>query len=244
MTKQTKQTIRRADHGADPFFRMARITAQDAELSYDALGVIAYLLSKSDGWCIQPSDLERCACGRDKTYKILRELIDKGYMDRIIHRDAKGRTEAVEYVLYEKPLPEKPDMDNPDTENTHIRYKREEDTKDIASGKPTRKRQPDSVFDALATHVFEITDVTPQFGGRIGKLRKALLALEPDAEGVRLSGDIATFVRWYKSRYADNVSIPRDPDKFLEHWQAWRSANGMTSFEAALRGMKIEEYRP
>lgn len=239
-----QQTIRRADHGADPFFRMARATAQDTNLSYDALGVIAYLLSKPSDWRVQPPDLERTACKREKIYRILRELIAAGYMERIIHRDAKGRTSEVEYILHElkHPLAENPYTDKPEAEKQHITYKREEHTKDIAPRK--RKRKADPLFDALAAQVFGLTTVTPEFGGRIAKLRKALGALEPDADGGRLATDIPIFVTWYKDEYP-GASVPRDSGKFLEHWQAWRNTrNGMSSFEAALRGMKIEEYKP
>lgn len=235
-----QQTIRRADYTQDPYYRAARATAQDKAISYDALGVMNYLLSKPDNWVIQPDDLERHQCGRNKVYKVLRELMTAGYMQRVMHRDSKGRVIEVEYILHElkRPLSENQEVDYQDVEKRDSTYKREEHKTDIAPHKA------DPLFDALAAQVFGITTVTPEFGGRIAKLRKALGALESDADGGRLASDIPVFVTWYKATYP-GASVPRDSGKFLEHWQAWRdSTNGMSSFEAALRGMKIEEYKP
>lgn len=239
------RNIRRADYTQDPYYRAARATAQDKAISYDALGVMNYLLSKPDNWVIQPDDLERHQCGRNKVYKVLRELMSAGYMQRVMRRDSKGRVIEVEYILHElkRPLSENQEVDYQDVEKRDITYKREEHNRDIAADKPPRKRKTDPLFDALAAQVFGVTTVTPEFGGRIAKLRKALGALEPD-NGGRLATDIPVFVTWYKAAYP-GASVPRDPVKFLEHWQAWRNnANGMSSFEAALRGMKIEEYKP
>ena len=42
---QDDQTIIRADHAVQPYFLQLRATAQDVTLSYDALGLLTYLLS-------------------------------------------------------------------------------------------------------------------------------------------------------------------------------------------------------
>lgn len=120
--------IRRAKHDKEnPYYMAARSTAQDKGISYDALGMLNYILSKPDDWEIQPHDLEREKCGRDKVYIVLKELIKAHYVERVYHRNDKKRIIAVEYIAHEKPvdlLPEKPDMgfpdmEKPDMENPH-----------------------------------------------------------------------------------------------------------------------------
>lgn len=119
------RTPRSSEH---PYFIMARLSAQDETLSWDALGVLTYLLSKPDDWEVRPGDLRK-RCGRDKVYALINELIDARYMKRIELRDSAQRVTSIYYKVYESPLPEKPevvgllpekpDTAEPDTENTH-----------------------------------------------------------------------------------------------------------------------------
>lgn len=85
-----------------------------------------YLLSKPGDWELQPHDLQQ-QCGKNQTYKILNELIDHHYIDRVYHRDSKGRISDVEYFVYSKrtviesaPFPQNQEMDNPEMENRDI----------------------------------------------------------------------------------------------------------------------------
>lgn len=110
--------IRRAQHDTENrYFPMRRDTAQDRNLSYEARGVLSYLLSKPDDWEIMVRDLQQEGCGRDKVYRILKELETHRYLTREQIR-VNGVIQGVEYVLYETPLPEKPDTALPDTANT------------------------------------------------------------------------------------------------------------------------------
>ena len=107
MPQDKPMRIRRASHNAqDKYFMCSRDTAQDKTLSYDALGMLGYLLSKPSDWMVQPSDLIREKCGRDKVYGTLNELIDSRYLERIYIRDKRGKVLSVEYVVYEEPFPE------------------------------------------------------------------------------------------------------------------------------------------
>lgn len=133
-----KGIIRGARGKLNPYFQHARAAAQDRRLSYEARGVHTYLLSKPDDWSIYVSDLADDKCGRDRVYRILKELMQYGYVRRHQQsRDDKGRMSRAEYVVYEipedcdegepqppkAPCPEKPYADNPYTENPtlHIR---------------------------------------------------------------------------------------------------------------------------
>lgn len=80
MSKDNRQTIRRSQHNREhPFFLVSRDTAQEKSLSYEALGMLTYLLSKPQDWRAQIDDLQRHGAGRDKVRRILKELVEAGY---------------------------------------------------------------------------------------------------------------------------------------------------------------------
>lgn len=121
--KQRDITIIRGKHDSDnPYFVASRASAQDEQLTYDARGLLFYLLSKPDDWVIRIDDLRRAGCGRDKVYRIIDELVKAGYMTpRSKRQDDKGRWIWTPHRLYERPYPENPYTDCPYTENTEIK---------------------------------------------------------------------------------------------------------------------------
>jgi hypothetical protein len=130
MTTERRKTIIRVNHSAQPYFMVARSVAQNEAISYEALGLLCYLLSKPNDWEIQPKALAREHCGRDKAYRLIDELLKARHIERTAVKNELGRIMRVEYVVYESPLPEKPDtakpdMDKPDTEKAYITEYRE-----------------------------------------------------------------------------------------------------------------------
>lgn len=121
-------SVIRTTHDKDhPYVMTARGVAQNKAVSYEALGMLNYLLSKPDDWKVDPEDLTRTNCGRDKVYKLLKELKEAGHI-------VQERTEAQhdkppmwgERVVVEQPYPELkdtalnpslPDTAQPDTAN-------------------------------------------------------------------------------------------------------------------------------
>lgn len=152
------RAIKDSEH---PYFVSPRSAPQDRELTWEARGLLWYLLSKPDTWEVQPSDLEQ-QCGRDRVYRILNELIEHRYIERQQIRNSKGRVTEVTYVVHEEPLPENPDTanpepENPGVENTHIRYKEKERDLEIktvaaeAADLPVKKaRKRDPIYDAIS----------------------------------------------------------------------------------------------
>lgn len=114
-------TIKRAPHSQEaPYFLLARDTAQNRQLSYEALGVLTYLLSKPGDWEIRVSDLLRDGCGRDRVYRILNELVAARYLKpRKRYQGDGGKWQWTPYLLYEEPYPEIPDTEKPDTEQPY-----------------------------------------------------------------------------------------------------------------------------
>lgn len=84
--------------------------AQDARLSFEARGMLLYLLSKPDDWEIRVDDLRREGqIGRDKARRILDELLHYGYLVVApMQRDDQGQFAGTRYLVIECPAEAKP----------------------------------------------------------------------------------------------------------------------------------------
>ncbi len=138
-----ENSIIRVQHDADnPFFMMSRATAQD-ELSFEALGVLTYLLSKPTDWEVVPYDIMKHGdIGKDKCMRIFDELEEKRYM--VIERNLKyenGWNAPNRYTIHEVPQSENPSVGNPQVENPPLTYTDTEHKKEkIPSRAATRDR--------------------------------------------------------------------------------------------------------
>lgn len=95
-----EQTIFRIARDREhPFTSVPNALAQDKSLTYEARGLLLYLLSKPDDWVVRMHDLElgERKGGREKVRRIVAELLDAGYLERAVSRDEKGhvRTETL-----------------------------------------------------------------------------------------------------------------------------------------------------
>ncbi len=73
-------------------FSLPRETAQDNRLSWEARGVLVFLLSRPEGWELGVEFLrEQGQGGRDVLRRILRELETYGFVERRKQRDKEGR---------------------------------------------------------------------------------------------------------------------------------------------------------
>ena len=64
---------------------------QKSNLSVEAMGTMGYLMSLPDDWVVHNNHLQKALkLGRDKLRRILKELIDKGYMKRTRLQNEKG----------------------------------------------------------------------------------------------------------------------------------------------------------
>jgi hypothetical protein len=72
----------------------------DERLSWEARGLLSYLLSKPDDWQVRLYDLvRRGPAGEHKVTRILRELQAAGYLRRHRMRRADGRFEWITLVV-------------------------------------------------------------------------------------------------------------------------------------------------
>ena len=102
---EKRKTIIRVNHGNQPYFLVARSVAQNETLSYEALGLLVYLLSKPDDWQVYPETLKRIGTGKSSVYRLIKELRTAGHIQRVVQRDDKKHITKFEYVVYENPLP-------------------------------------------------------------------------------------------------------------------------------------------
>lgn len=136
----TKARIFRAPKGVDrPYFSMRRETAQDQTLTWEARGMLSFFLSLQDGFEITIDDLMQ-QCGRDKAYRIIKELRKAHYIERDRIRKEDGTFTWGDYQVYERPHTEKPDTVEPLPENT-----------EMVSGEPLPEK-PDTENTESNTH--------------------------------------------------------------------------------------------
>ena len=89
-------------NATERYFKMHNVTAQDSSLSWAARGMLAYLLSKSEGWKPSLTDLARQSpAGLDACRTIIAELIDARYVKRVEVRH-KGRIDY-DTTVYDRP---------------------------------------------------------------------------------------------------------------------------------------------
>jgi 1,2-phenylacetyl-CoA epoxidase PaaB subunit len=102
---------------------VSNYTFNDSRLTWEARGVLAYLLTKPDGWVVRRTDLVKQAPnGEYQIRRILKELQSNGYMVREKKRHSSGKFYYVTEV-YEQPLGGYPPAAKPPSEN-HTAYKK------------------------------------------------------------------------------------------------------------------------
>lgn len=73
------------------FFRMPHAAARDAALSFDARGVLSYLISRGSGWRLTTHELRTQGLSRAQISRITNELEDCGYITRHQRRDPQTK---------------------------------------------------------------------------------------------------------------------------------------------------------
>lgn len=112
---------------SDNFAIIPNAVAEDARLSFEARGLLCYLLAKPHNWRVLIADIQAAGeIGRDKAYRLIKELRDTGYIDLDIKRDTSGRIEEQNYIVHDcavldrLPFPENPEQAQPLTEKPEV----------------------------------------------------------------------------------------------------------------------------
>lgn len=123
-------TIVRIVHNKEnPFVQINKAALWDKNLSLEAIGLWARLLSRPDNWQVSVAEIcKSCGSGKDRIYRILRELKANGYAYCMQDTNEKGQFGPTDYFIFEfkataeeiqKMFPHTgfPDTDNPVTGN-------------------------------------------------------------------------------------------------------------------------------
>lgn len=90
---------------------------EDERITWEAKGILAYLLSKPDTWELNASHLIGFGyAGREKIYRVLKELQEAGYASHSRKSDGRVEWEIRDAAQLEKPHAEKQHQANPHTE--------------------------------------------------------------------------------------------------------------------------------
>lgn len=84
------------------FTTLPNETIRDPRLTFEATGLLSFMLSLPDDWEIHKSWLEKQkgGCGRDKLTRIMNELITCGYVVRKPKQDESGKMQGVDWFVY------------------------------------------------------------------------------------------------------------------------------------------------
>lgn len=90
---------------SDNFAIIPNAVAEDTRLSFEARGVLVYLLAKPHNWRVIIGDIQKAGkIGRDKVYRILNELKDAGYVEVKILRE-NNRVVQYDYEVHDLGIP-------------------------------------------------------------------------------------------------------------------------------------------
>jgi hypothetical protein len=96
--------IRVSHDKSNPYVMINKASLEDKNLSWAAIGLLTYLLSKPDNWNVSVKHLieihPKKGGGRDSITKLLNELIENQYARREEVRE-NGRISHYNYVIYE-----------------------------------------------------------------------------------------------------------------------------------------------
>ena len=119
----------------------------DIGLDADCLAVMMYLLSKPSNWVVKPTNIQnRFNFGKDKSYRVINQLIKKNYIKREEHR-VEGQYASFTYYVYDSPFPclpeaAEPDTAEPDTANKDTTKYLKILSKESTNGEPLNNGSP------------------------------------------------------------------------------------------------------
>lgn len=116
--------IRVASRRNNPYFLMCRQAAQNTKLTYEAVGLLAYLLSKPDNWTIRVKDLQNeCTqrkVGKNKVYALIKELREAGYVTGHTKTQVNGSWIWEPYYIHDTPYSQNRETDEASPQNREI----------------------------------------------------------------------------------------------------------------------------
>lgn len=186
---------------------------EDKRLSWESRGLLIYLLSKQDSWVVQIKDLinqtKQCIgvrSGRDKVYKLLKELRCAGYLWRDYARTG-GTFSGVEYVVSEEP-----DLE------AGAEYMRELEAKALAKGKGPFPDLPETVTPAT-----ESAFTAQPFTGKPETIDKTERAISIEKASKNFTAEVSaddSSLAAVEAKATAHSPAPGEPDSYPQDPQA------------------------
>ena len=87
------------------FTTLDNTTIQDKSLTFEASGLLHFMLSLPEDWAIKKSWLEeqKLRCGRDKLTRMLNELQEQGYVVKRTVHGKDGKITGIDWLVYPTP---------------------------------------------------------------------------------------------------------------------------------------------
>lgn len=222
--------IRRGSNLTGNFYILDNRIAEDAGLSWEARGLLIFLLCKPTNWTISVQHLVNSGnAGRDKVMRILKELKDAGYVEQSRVRNEQGHLGDTEYVIHESPKLGQPKSENPVLAGRLPKLENPTLVESPKSGNPTLAESPKSEKPTQAQPILANPHLpNTQYYQELSKpnSQQQQIARDPltDRDGVKLSAD------WQPptdvlERLAKLNGIPLDfslaqVGPFVSHWLA------------------------
>ncbi|WP_240371711.1 DnaD domain protein [Anoxybacteroides rupiense] len=144
----------------------------DKRLSWQAKGLLAYMLSMPNDWVFRIDDLKnRSTNGRDSTKSIIKELQEYGYIIKEQKRQ-QGKFSNNQYIVLERPtspLTENPLTDNPLTEKPSTENPPLLNNKELNNELLSNKEKLDVVVNAHRFYQENFGPMSPFIGECITK---------------------------------------------------------------------------
>lgn len=94
--------IRVVKDSDNPYVQINKKALQDKELSWQAKGLLSYLLSLPNDWQIYQSELVRHSTNKiDSLRSIMQELENSGYIEKEEKEKVEGKFQGFNYIVYE-----------------------------------------------------------------------------------------------------------------------------------------------
>jgi len=209
----------------------------DEGLDADCLAVMVYLLSKPNNWIVKPTNIQnRFKYGRDKTYRVINQLVKRQYIVREEHR-TDGKYTSFSYYVYDSPFPCLSDTAEPYTANQYITKYRKTLSKEkiLMTDQPkTDLKQVNLDYKWYKNWLTEYTSFK-QAGVIIGKLRKMahekgwktdeekdklVLGVFERAANAKPEGDIYAYLLVVFNNITSEIKVAATVDPVRSKWEA------------------------
>lgn len=231
--------IRRGKHQTD-FTILPNDALNDRSLSFEARGILGYLLSKPESWIVHTKDLQNeGSIGRDKVLRILKELEKAGYLVRERQRRTDGRLGHIDYVVFDRPNmqietdDQAQDDASPHTENPVVAPQPEKPAPvkpapvnpDVYKGlNPTKDEKGQRTEAADAAQPDLLGDVSP---------KKKPRNKHPIPEGVPNADDLSAARAYWSEKGGRGLDAADEAERFRDHHKA--RGNQFSDWHAAWR---------